>query len=424
MKKFILIILLLLTTSNYTKAYELKATVSEIENELNQFYRQNYETCSHFNRLRNLIISAEDEYKVILLIKHDKETFDVKDIVLLDETNLHDDKFRGILDNIVSWYNNCRAHSIQTSIPFFKSQNISEYILEYELKNWERSINIKLTEKDIRKISEGKNQVNSSDVSVKKFDIYNNYLYNWTLFGVKLYDKIENVNVIGKFKIHNYKKDNGYDYQCLFASTINDKPLLIPSITDEKGCINANMDIGLEKYVYGFNNDLHYIVEPPKKNDFFSTYIVRYSPLEKRILSITAKKKNETSSVDICVDEGNMIIDSLNENLLTQNNNLIMNKYKFEDTIIYKTLGRIAVGYDPELLYGVSEDEQIKNLGAVYGFDCVKGEFNTHFYFFLTTIYRDLKIYKEFDIIEENKLLDQKIRSEENIKNVLKNDIL
>ena len=34
MKKFILIILLLLTTSNYTKAYELKATVSEIENEL------------------------------------------------------------------------------------------------------------------------------------------------------------------------------------------------------------------------------------------------------------------------------------------------------------------------------------------------------------------------------------------------------
>ena len=88
MKKFILIILLLLTNSNYTKAYELKATVSEIENELNQFYRQNYETCSHFNRLRNLIISAEDEYKVILLIKHDKETFDVKDIVLLDETNL------------------------------------------------------------------------------------------------------------------------------------------------------------------------------------------------------------------------------------------------------------------------------------------------------------------------------------------------
>ena len=46
------------------------------------------------------------------------------------------------------------------------------------------------------------------------------------------------------------------------------------------------------------------------------------------------------------------------------------------------------------------------------------------FLLFLTTIYRDLKIYKEFDIIEENKLLDQKIRSEENIKNVLKNDIL
>ena len=37
---------------------------------INQFYRQNYETCPHFNRLRNLIISAEDEYKVILLIKH------------------------------------------------------------------------------------------------------------------------------------------------------------------------------------------------------------------------------------------------------------------------------------------------------------------------------------------------------------------
>ncbi len=421
MKRFIFLILLLTTSKNLI-AYELKTTVSEIENELKQFYRQNYETCPHFNRLGNMIISAEDDYKVILLIKHDEDTFDVKDIVLLDETNLHDDKFRGILENIVSWYNSCRAHPIQTSIPFFKSQNISEYILEYELKG--RSINIKLTEEDIRKISEGKNQVNSSDVSVKKFDIYNNPPYNWTLFGVKLYDKIENVNVIGKFKIHNYKKDNGNDYQCLLASTINDEPLLIPSITDEKGCINANTDIGLQTYVYGFNNDLHYIVEPPNKNDFFSTYIVRYSPLEKRILSIAGKKKNETSSVDICVDEGNMIVDGLNDNLLAQYNNVIVNKYKFNDTTLSKTLQGIAVGYDPDTLYGLSEEQKIRNLGAVYRFDCVEGQFTTHFYFFLTTIYRDLKIYKEFDIIEENKLLDQKIQSEENIKNVLKNDIL
>ena len=424
MKKFILIILLLLTTSNYTKAYELKATVSEIENELKQFYRQNYETCPYFNRLGNMIISAEDDYKVILLIKHDEDTFDVKDIVLLDETNLHDDKFRGILDNIVSWYNSCRAHSIQTSIPFFKSQNISEYILEYELKG--RSINIKLTEEDIRKISEGKNQVNSSDVSVKKFDIYNNPPYNWTLFGVKLYDKIENVNIIGKFKWHTYKTDKGYDEQCIFASTLNNKPLLIPSITDEKaitgekGCINSSLFNGLRKFV----NDDHYIVEPPNKNDFFSIYIVRYSPLSKRILSIAGKKKNETSSIDICVDEGNMIVDGLNDNLLAQYNNVIVNKYKFNDTTLSKTLQGIAVGYDPDTLYGLSEEQKIRNLGAVYRFDCVEGQFTTHFYFFLTTIYRDLKIYKEFDIIEENKLLDQKIQSEENIKNVLKNDIL
>ena len=56
----------------------------------------------------------------------------------------------------------------------------------------------------------------------------------------------------------------------------------------------------------------------------------------------------------------------------------------------------------------------------------MKGDFynDNDFFFFLTTIYRDLKIYKEFDIMEENKLLDQKKRSEENIKNVLKNDIL
>ena len=426
MKKFTLIILLLLITSNYTKAYELKATVSEIENELKKFYRQNYETCPHFNRLGNLIISAEDDYKVILLIKHDEDSFDVKDIVLLDETNLHDDKFRGILENIVSWYNSCRAHSIQTSIPFFKSQNISEYILEYELK--ERSINIKLTEEDIRKISEGKNQVNSSDVSVKKFDIYNNPPYNWTLFGVKLYDKIENVNIIGKFKWHTYKTDKGYDEQCIFASTLNNKPLLIPSITDEKaitgekGCINSSVFNGLRKFV----NDDHYIVEPPNKNDFFSTYFVRYSPLTKRILSIAGKKKNETSSVDICVDEGNMIVDGLNDNLLAQYNNVIVNKYKFNDTTLNKTLQSIAVGYDPDTLYGLSEEQKIKNLGAVYGFDCVKGDFynDNDFFFFLTTIYRDLKIYKEFDIMEENKLLDQKIRSEDNIKNVLKNDIL
>ena len=144
--------------------------------------------------------------------------------------------------------------------------------------------------------------------------------------------------------------------------------------------------------------------------------------MSKRILSIAGKKKNETSSVDICVDEGNMIVDGLNDNLLAQYNNVIVNKYKFNDTTLNKTLQSIAVGYDPDTLYGLSEE----HLGAVYGFECVKGDFYNHndFFFFLTTIYRDLKIYKELDIMEENKLLDQKIRSEDNIKNVLKNDIL
>ena len=111
--------------------------------------------------------------------------------------------------------------------------------------------------------------------------------------------------------------------------------------------------------------------------------------MEKRILSIAGKKKNETSSVDICVDEGNMIVDGLNDNLLAQYNNVIVNKYKFNDTTLSKTLQGIAVGYDPDTLYGLSEEQKIrKDNGIPYHseviewFESYKNEMSLNFSLF------------------------------------------
>ena len=49
-------------------------------------------------------------------------------------------------------------------------------------------------------------------------------------------------------------------------------------------------------------------------------------------------------------------------------------------------------------------------LFAVYGFGCVDDKFsNSHFYVYLTDVFRDLKFVKELQIIQENeKILNEK----------------
>ena len=49
-------------------------------------------------------------------------------------------------------------------------------------------------------------------------------------------------------------------------------------------------------------------------------------------------------------------------------------------------------------------------LFAVYGFGCIRDKSsNSHFYVYLTDVFRDLKFVKEFQIIEENeKILNEK----------------
>ena len=48
------------------------------------------------------------------------------------------------------------------------------------------------------------NQLSAKEI--KRFEIYDNFPHNWTLFGTKLYDKVDNLDIIGKFRIYEIKK--------------------------------------------------------------------------------------------------------------------------------------------------------------------------------------------------------------------------
>ena len=48
------------------------------------------------------------------------------------------------------------------------------------------------------------NQLSAKEI--KRFEIYDNFPHNWTLFGTKLYGKVDNLDIIGKFVIYEIKK--------------------------------------------------------------------------------------------------------------------------------------------------------------------------------------------------------------------------
>ena len=206
------------------------------------------------------------------------------------------------------------------------------------------------------------------------------------------------------------KKKNDFEFQCVSARTLDDKPLIIDSLTDNRGCIKGNnIDLGLNRYVYGSTSDHHYLIRPDNNNESYSIFIVRYSPLEKRILSITAKTKVTFENDDNCIDIGNQVLDELYEYLISKTNNYLINK-----KIVGEYLGshpnrvRVYLSSDQKELY--TDEDKINELFAVYGFSCEDDEFsNSHFYVWLTDVFRNLKFEKELQMIEENeKILNEK----------------
>ena len=254
---------------------------------------------------------------------------------------------------------------------------------------------------------------------LKNFKIYENFPYNWTLFGTKLYDKVENVNAIGKFDFLDVKDSSGnIKYNCIGALSFDDKPLTIESVTDNNGCIiNNNIDYGLSNFAKGIYNE-HYIINPKNYNEYFSIYIVRYSPLEKRILSITAKKRVTHDSKEVCEDEGKIILESINNDLSKQNNFII-------DMVSTSQGPYIAIGYDYMTANQYTEEQLAEKLGAAYVYSCIRDESSKyHFYIFLTDTWRDFKISRELLLIEENEILKEKINNEKNLGNVTKQGVL
>ena len=225
-------------------------------------------------------------------------------------------------------------------------------------------------------------------------------------------------------KLKRKKKKNNYEFQCVSARTLDDKPLVINTLTDSRGCVIGNeIDFGLTKYVQGYESDHHYLIRPANNNESFSIFIVRYSPLEKRILSITAKSKASFENDDNCIDVGNQILDNLYESFISTPKNYKITKElvaQFGKNPLVKNIVRIYLEADPKEFYD-SEEDKMNALFGVYGFACIDDKSsNSHFYVYLTDAWRDLKVVKESQIIEEN----EKILNEKKLGKDIKDGIL
>jgi len=266
----------------------------------------------------------------------------------------------------------------------------------------------------------------SSAKEIKRFEIYDNFQHNWTLFGTKLYGKVDNLDIIGKFVIYEIKeneKKNNYEFQCISARTLDDKPLIIDALTDSRGCVIGNeIDFGLTKYAQGYESDHHYLIRPTNNNESYSIFIVRYSPLEKRILSITAKSKGIFKDDENCINVGNQILNNLYESFISTPKNYKITKNKvaqFGQNPLVENIVRIYLEDDPKEFYD-SDEDKMNALFGVYGFTCKDDKSsNSHFYIYLTDAWRNLKIVKEDHIIYEN----EKILNEKKLGKDIKGDI-
>ena len=254
----------------------------------------------------------------------------------------------------------------------------------------------------------------STDMETKGFKIYENFPHNWTLFGIKLYDKIENLNIIGKIT-RNFDKDSCYE-----VKSLNGQKLIINQITDNKGClISGSYDL------FGTIGSLNYLVEPKNKNDLFSLYIISYSPLEERILSILARTGKSLGSQEVCANQGNLIIENIYDKLSKQIN-FRVHKYKKEypryfgsgNLIYYK----VTLDYHPNNLGG-----DFKDLFADYNFQCENIDYDsvdeTYLQLQLNDIYYGYKQDEERRIIEENKLQLKKNKTKDKFENTLQKGV-
>ena len=247
------------------------------------------------------------------------------------------------------------------------------------------------------------------------YDIYNNIDFNWTLFGTRLYDKIDNVKLIGKFVLD--RKEAVY---CL--TDLKQKPLNINPATNKKGCLKDFAGL-ITDYIprVGLKYNSYYLIEPLNKNDLFSIYIIEYSPLEKRILRILARK-DATTSMEICDDEGNKFISIIDENL-SENKKYSFQKLKKE----FSSKFEIRLNPKNNELKNKTGEDEVDNIQALYYFKCnqgISGVERANLFLILEDIYSSRKSRKEIDIIEKMQSQTDKENSEEIIESKTKDGLL
>jgi hypothetical protein len=177
MRNYLSIILtILLFTSNQVSAYEIKRSFSDIEKMLKEEIY--FDNCRSVFRVTNpnYAIDREDTYKMSVLIKHNPKNFRIKEIIFLNDSKTlkdglyvsKEEKSKAIFEELVYQLTYHCGINYPISVSTYKKYNISEYILDYELKpQWQMDIEIRLTDKDARYISENKDKIASSKKKLK-----------------------------------------------------------------------------------------------------------------------------------------------------------------------------------------------------------------------------------------------------------------
>ena len=139
MRNYLSIFLILLFfTSNQVSAYEIKRSISDLEKMLKEEI--------YFDNCRSVFgvtgIDKEDTYKMSVLIKHNPKNFRIKEIIFLNDSKTlkdglygsKEEKSKMIFEELVYQLTYRCGINYPISLSTYKKYNISEYILDVELK--------------------------------------------------------------------------------------------------------------------------------------------------------------------------------------------------------------------------------------------------------------------------------------------------
>ena len=302
-------------------------------------------------------------------------------------------------------------------------------------------------QKKIKKKKETKNQTAKSNSKEKSTSASDDYI-NYTLFGENLYKSIDTLEVIGevyywdrlktiwdekkRFKfakknnliVQSKSLGNIYAYN-LILSPDTKEPVVLDGITDANGVVKLGSR-GFPIIPYYKN---HLIIKPKNKNELFDLYLVTYSPVSKKILTIRAKTKKKYYDYALCTNDIKIWNDYLLDKFRQDSKNIITTDYKKINPNVY--LGNVD-SFDKL----PASAQKIKAAGFVLGkfptvdkynfttarisYACANSDFSDYAWIKLADIDVRQKINKDFEILQkrriENKMKNQGLNKNSNLK--------